>query len=305
VIDLRVEVTPRWAFRLPARGARDGLLRVRGGVVHRLLHVGGEPVVVRAASVARGRVLFGARSASPEAAQEGIARMRFALGVDDDLAEFHARFRRDPLIGAAVRAMPWLRVRRRPEPFEALAWAVTEQLIEYVRAAAIQRRIVGAAGRRCAETGLRDAPDAATVSELAPARLAAWDLSPSRALVLRQVAREVAAGRIALRGDEQRIRRGWRRLRAIPGVGPWTVETLAVQGQGRLDQLPAGDLNYLKLVGRLTRHDPRSRATEEEVRELFAPYHPWASLAARYAQVTVPGWSSGAVRSSAAVPAAA
>ena len=40
--------------------------------------------------------------------------MRFAVGIDDDLAEFHARFRDDPLIGRAVRARPWLRVRRNP-----------------------------------------------------------------------------------------------------------------------------------------------------------------------------------------------
>jgi len=32
-------------------------------------------------------------------------------------------------------------------------------------------------------------------------------------------------------------------------------------------------------VGRLRSPDPRARATEEEVRELFAPYAPWAGLA--------------------------
>ena len=38
--------------------------------------------------------------------------MRFAVGVDDDLSEFYERFADDPLIGRAVRARPWLRVRR-------------------------------------------------------------------------------------------------------------------------------------------------------------------------------------------------
>ena len=46
--------------------------------------------------------------------------MRFALGTDHDLSEFHLRFRRDPLVGPVIRAKPWLRPRRRPEPFEAL-----------------------------------------------------------------------------------------------------------------------------------------------------------------------------------------
>src|ERR1039458_9183602 len=74
-------------------------------------------------------------------------RMRFALGVDDELPEFHTRFAADPLIGALLRRFPWLRPRRRPEPFEALAWAICEQLIEYTRAVAIERRIVRRLGR--------------------------------------------------------------------------------------------------------------------------------------------------------------
>ena len=59
---------------------------------------------------------------------------------------------------------------------------------------------------------------------------------------------------------------------------------LALTGQGRLDQLPAGDLAYLKLVGQLqSGGDPYVRATEEEVVRLFAPYAPWAGLAGLHA----------------------
>lgn len=59
---------------------------------------------------------------------------------------------------------------------------------------------------------------------------------------------------------------------------------LALTGQGRLDQLPAGDLAYLKLVGRRrSGGNPWARATEEEVVELFAPYEPWAGLAGLHA----------------------
>src|SRR5215210_1162970 len=66
--------------------------------------------------------------------------MRFATGVDEDLRPFYDRFRDDPVIGRAVRARPELRVRRKPVPWEALAAAITEQLIEFERAVAIQRR---------------------------------------------------------------------------------------------------------------------------------------------------------------------
>ncbi len=278
--EVRVEVTPRWAFRLVPGGGMDGVLRTRGGIHERLVHVEEHPAVVRVVQVAADRVLFAARAVRADAAQEAIARMRFALGVDDDLAPFHARFRHDRTLGRALRADPTIRVRRRPEPFEALAWAITEQLIEYGRAAAIQRRIVVHLGRRCSRTGLRDLPSAATVAGLAPARLAALDLSAGRALALVRVAREVARGRVHLRDPDHE--RGWRRLRAIPGVGAWTVEMLATAGQGRHDQVPAGDLGLRKLVGRRLSADPRAIADEEEVRSFFTPYGEWAGLAAAY-----------------------
>ena len=285
--ELRIEVRPAWPFRLSRASGPDGVLSVRGGVVHRLLHHGPEdtPVIVRVAQTARDRVLFGAASEDPAAARRGIERMRFALGVDDDLRSFHDRFRADPLIGGAVRADPAVRLRRRPEPFEALAWAVTEQLIEYVRAAAIQRRIVRRLGRRCERSGLRDAPSAATVAAQAPALLTSFDLAPKRALALRRCAQEVASGRVDLHAREPAaLEAGWRRLRAIPEIGTWTLSVLALLGQGRYDALPAGDLAYVKLVGRLrSGGDPYARATEDEVRDFFAPYGEWAGLAAAYA----------------------
>ena len=287
MIELRVEVAPAWPFRLSRASGPDGVLRVRGGVVHRLLHHGpeGTAVVVRVAQTARDRVLFGAASADRVAAAWGIERMRFALGVDDDLRPFYDRFRDDPLIGAAVRADPTVRLRRRPAPFEALAWAVTEQLIEYVRAAAIQRRIVARLGRRCERSGLRDVPSAARVAAQAPALLTSFDLAPKRALALRRCAEEVASGRVDLHAEEPAaLEAGWRRLRAIPEIGTWTLSILALLGQGRYDALPAGDLAYVKLVGRLrSGGDPYARATEGDVRDFFAPYGEWAGLAAAYA----------------------
>ena len=279
-MELRVEVTPASPFRLSLVTGMDGVLRRRGRVLERLLHHRAEPVRVRVVQTAPDAVLLGARAHSSEAARYGIERMRFALGVDDDLAPFYRELGGDPLLGRAIRARPWLRVRRRPEPFEALAWAVCEQLIEYERAAAIERRIVAALGPRCAEgSGLRDVPSPEALAGAAPARLQSWDLSGSRARLLVRVAREVACGRVDLRGPDHE--RGWRRLRAIPGIGPWTVEMLALHGQGRHDQLPAGDVGLLKYVGRqLSGGDPRARASEDEVRVWFARYGRWGGLAA-------------------------
>jgi len=285
-VEQRIEVRPAGPFRLPG-GAMDGTVRRRGGVLERLLHHEREPVLVRVAQTAPDRVLFGARAGTRVAANHGIARMRFALGVDEDLRAFHRRFARDPLIGRSLSRRPWLRVRRRPEPFEALAWAVCEQLIEYERAAAIERRMLSALGRRWigwdgAVSPLRDLPTPEALAGTAPARLESFDLAACRAITLVSAAREVAQGRVDLySSDHERV---WRRLRAIPGIGSWTVEMLALHGQGRHDQVPAGDVGLLKLVGRLlSGGDPYARALEHEVRAFFAPYEEWAGLAAVHA----------------------
>jgi 3-methyladenine DNA glycosylase/8-oxoguanine DNA glycosylase len=281
-VEVRTEVRARWVFRLPRRMPLDGLARVRGGVLHRLLHHGGAPVAIRVAQTAHDRVLFGARAASRELAEWGIERMRAALGVDVDLCPFYERFRFDPLIGGAVRASPGLRVAARPDPFEALVWSVCEQLIDYERAAAIERRLVARLGRRCPHTGLRDSPPAPVIAGQAPALLASLGLTETRALALRRAAAEVASGRVDL--DHPDHEAGWRRLRRIRGIGSWTLQTLAFTGQGRVDQLPAGDLGYMKFVGRRLRGgDPSARATEEEVERFFAPYAPWAGLAGLHA----------------------
>jgi 3-methyladenine DNA glycosylase/8-oxoguanine DNA glycosylase len=283
-VELRVEVKPAGPFRLSRFGGMDGVLRCCGGVLERLLHHGKEPVHVRVAQTAQDVVLFGARSPSAHAARYGIERMRFALGVDEDLSAFQREFARDPLIGRSIRERPWLRPRRRAEPFEALAWAICEQLIEYERAAAIQRRIVASLGSRWVgwedcERPLRDVPAPAVLASIAPARLESFDLAGWRARLLVRVAREVVSGRLDLHDADHE--RAWLRLRAIPGIGPWTVEMLALHGQGRFDQLPAGDVGLLEYVGRqLSGGDPRARAEEEDVRAFFARYGSWQGLAA-------------------------
>ncbi len=285
MIALRVEVAPPWPFRLGG-GSADGLMRWRGASLQRLLHLGGEPVRVGVVQPAADRVLFAARARTEEAAAEGISRMRFATGVDEDLRPFHDRFKSDPVIGKAVRANPRLRVRRRPVPWEALLAAVTEQLIEFGEAVAIQRRMIAVFGHRCSETGLRDGPAPAVIAAESPARLASFDLAPKRAIALRRVAAEVAAGRAdleaAVAAPPGAAEAAARRLLKITDIGPWTVEMLALHGFGRHDVIAAGDLGFIKLVGRITTGHPKARAEIAEVREFMAPYGEWKGLAGEY-----------------------
>ena len=181
-----------WPYRLPRRRGRDGVIQSREGIVGRLLHVEGAPIVANAWQHRDGPVVLRATQAGDGASDDQLAlaidRMRFALGLDDDFSEFYDRFRGDPLLGPAIRRNPSLRPRRRPWPWEALAWAVTEQLIESPRAAAIQRRIVRRWGPTAPsnlpgrEDVLRDVPSAATIMRVAPAELASMDLAPKRAV---------------------------------------------------------------------------------------------------------------------------
>jgi 3-methyladenine DNA glycosylase/8-oxoguanine DNA glycosylase len=268
------DVRPIGRYRMPP-ARPDGVTRRRGAALVRVIHLGDEPAVVRAWPLS-GAVRLRAESASADAANHAIERMRFALNLDHDLAPFHRRFRDDPLIGPVIRRYPSLRPLRRATPFEALAWAITEQLIETTRAFAIQRRLTYRYGRRSACGTLRDAPTPAALAARAPAELCALDLAAKRATAMIKASHEVDRGRVDLTEHEP----AWRRLLTIPNIGSWTIDCLAFHGQGRDDMLPAGDLAYVKLVGRLARLG--RRATEGEVREFFRPYGEWAGLAGTY-----------------------
>lgn len=291
---LEAEVRPPSPYLLPVYGGEDRVMRIGRGVVSRFLQVEGSPVLARAWQPARDRVAIRvdpvdpatvsvppallAESRPPASRDQltlALERIRFALGVDDDLSEFFRRFRRDPLLGPLLRRRPQFRPLRRPWPWEAVAWAVVKQLIESGRAARIQRRIVGRWGARLGpdREALRDVPAAATIAGRAPAELASMDLSPGRSIALRAVAAEIATGRCDP-GDPLADRR----LLAIPEIGPWTVQCLGLFGRGDPDSLPAGDLTFIKLVGRLARLG--RRASVEEVEEFYAPYEPYRGLAA-------------------------
>jgi 3-methyladenine DNA glycosylase/8-oxoguanine DNA glycosylase len=72
-------------------------------------------------------------------------------------------------------------------------------------------------------------------------------------------------------------------LLRVPDIGPWTVQCLGLHGRGDPDSLPAGDLAFLKLVGRLA--GLGRRATIPEVEEFYAPYEPFRGLAGHLTRV--------------------
>lgn len=320
--EVRGEVAPPGPYRLPGP-TPDGLRRRRGDVLFRYVRRDGQDVLLRAAQLRDGRVVLGATAVGDVAAATAdvgatlataLHDWRRALGCDVDLRPFVAAHRQDPLIGASLRARPWLQPSRRLSVFEALLAAITEQLIAFDDAVAIQRRIIARHGTRLApmrpaHPRLRDAPDAGAVSErLIPAHFEACGLAPSRAACLHRAAREIAAGRIdATDADADRL---LARLRRVSGIGSWTVALVATQALGRFDLAPSGDLNLLKALGRIQTGDPRARVEEHEVDAWLARFEPWGALAAAHVMASRPdalrdGRDAHRDRSVPAVPVAA
>ncbi len=263
----------RGPLRLPSR-SHDTTRGDRERVV-RLVHLDREPAVLEARHLG-GALALTAHARDERTATAALARARFWSWVDDDLTPFLERFADDRLIGASIASAPWLRPYRRPVPFEVLACAVCEQLITDERAQAIKRSIAWRHGPQL--DGLRDFPDERAVARLAPAELQRCGLAAARAATLIRAAREVASGRADLL-DAAAAERVWRRLRAIPGIGSWTLSTLALHGQGHNDALPAGDHAYRTLVGEALTGRTGAKVDEADVVAFLEPYAGWRGIA--------------------------
>jgi 3-methyladenine DNA glycosylase/8-oxoguanine DNA glycosylase len=317
-LEVEYEAEPVSPYRLPRMNGADRVTVRDGTGLRRLLVKDGAATIVSVRPAGSGRYRFSARAVPPELVLgpgseklgeagehilvAALSDFRLALGFDQDMTGFRDAFAGDPILGPAITARMESRSISRADPWEALVWAITEQLIEYRRAAAIQRRMirrwglsVGIAGPEAGSPGkaspategaaagvrgeglprsdrLSTVPSAEVIAGLAPAELQSCDLSAKRAVAMIKVAREVSRGRVdpGKSADD-------RRLLAISEIGPWTIACLALRGRGDVDALPAGDLGHLKLVGAL---EGLGRLAEvEEVERFYEPYAPYRGLA--------------------------
>jgi 3-methyladenine DNA glycosylase/8-oxoguanine DNA glycosylase len=208
--------------------------------------------------------------------EEGLARARFMLALDDDTSEFHRRFADDALLGPAVRALRGYRPLRLATVAHAALRAMCGQLIESGRAAAIERSIL-----RELETAVATRDD---LLGFTTAGLRRHGLATSRATTLLHLMRSLDLERLHTHETAVVLER----LGRERGIGPWSVGVIAIEGLGRYDHGLVGDLGLLKLVASM-----RGRWVEAaETEELLAPYEEWQGLAGLFFML---GWTRGLI----------
>jgi DNA-3-methyladenine glycosylase II len=113
-----------------------------------------------------------------------------------------------------------------------------------------------------------------------PARLARLGLSAPKIRALKEIARAVASGRLALASlAEIGADEAHAALTAIHGIGPWTADIYLLSCLGHADAWPAGDL-ALQEAARLAFSLP-ARPSTKEMLPLAEIWRPLRAVAAR------------------------
>ncbi len=267
-----------WLAHVAGR-AIPGLERIDGGrTVTRLLAAPRGPVRVTISFGVPGEI--SARLALTDLADLAgvVTRLRRWLDLDADPALVRQALGSDPLLGPLVAARPGLRIPGTTDPFELAVRAVLGQQVSVAGARTLAGRLVETYGSP-AYDGLRVFPDASTLAAAGPDRLREIGLPASRAATLAGLAAAVAGG-LALEpgADRAEVRA---RLLALPGIGPWTADYVALRALGDPDVFPAGDLVLRKALAELPGGAGRPIDIVGAV-ALAADWSPWRGYAAQH-----------------------
>ncbi|WP_209623773.1 DNA-3-methyladenine glycosylase 2 [Saccharothrix coeruleofusca] len=169
-----------------------------------------------------------------------IARCRRMLDLDADPVAVDEQLAADPLLRPLVRRAPGRRVPGTADAEEFAVRAVLGQQVSTAAARTHAGRLVLAAGE--------PVPDDGGLTHLFPTPAALLELDPSALAVpgarrdaFTGLVRALAEGRIDLGAgaDWAEARAG---LAALPGLGPWTVEVIAMRALGDPDAFIPSDL---------------------------------------------------------------
>ncbi len=270
----------------PEFGPYDLALNVRGrGIV--ALRGDPEPLLVRMRSVVGDDKLrrvqlsvYGTAQTSSEDVEHALRVGHDAAGLGDDPGDFTARLTPHPVLGPLATRFAGARVTRTPTVFGAFMMAVSEQLVTWAEAQMAMRRIWRRYGERISglsrlsaadtrrESFLVVTPRAERIAQLAAVDLRPLGLSMRRASTLLYGARNA---RVLERLRELPIDEAMRRLQAMPGVGPWTANVVAMRALGHADGVLVGDagapfVTSMALSG--------ERGDDAKMLELLEPFRP-------------------------------
>lgn len=277
--------------------AVPGLERVDGGAYRRAAALpgpDGRPLagVIEVRRAPRGGALL---LAVPPALAGALlplaARTRALFDLDADPAAIAERLAADPLLAPLVRARPGLRVPGAWEPWELAARAVLGQQVSVKGATTLAGRLTAALGAPLpGADGWRLFPSPAAVAKADLSRLG---VPRARAAALRTLAAAVRDGAVDLAapGGADAARAA---LRALPGIGAWTAEYVALRALGDPDAWPDGDLGLRRAVARLAGGPPPTPRVLRALAEAWRPWRAYATLHLWTAEAARPPRAAGA-----------
>jgi len=210
-----------------------------------------------------------------------IARCRRLLDLDADPEAVVDALGADADLSALVAKAPGQRIPRTVDEPELALRVVLGQQVSLKAARTHAGRIVAAYGQPVADVngGLTHVfPAVEQLAEIDPAHLA-FPKSRQRSLVT--LIGALADGDVVLDAgcDWNRARE---QLLALPGIGPWTAEVIAMRGLGDPDAFPATDLGVRLAAEHLgLPADPRpltERSTQWRPWRSYATQHLWTAL---------------------------
>ena len=195
-----------------------------------------------------------------------VEAVRQALDLDADPALI------EPALAAMPAGRPGVRVPGAFDGFEAAVRVILGQQVGTAAARTLTRRLVERFGAPV-ETpwpGLRRLfPSARALAAADPAAIGTLGIVRQRVAALQALAAAVDSGSLRLHRAAP-LEPTLQALRALPGVGEWTVQLIAMRALAWPDAWPAGDLGIHNALG--TRDAKRAA-------ELAAAWRPWRAYA--------------------------